>query len=184
VTDAELVDLARNGDRDACDRLVERHQAAVYRAAYAALRVAEDAEEVAQDAFVRAFAALRMYRGEASFRTWVLKIAWRRALSRRRRRAWRLRREPIEDVAILPDRTGGPEEKLLAREFYGHVRRLIGALPRRHRDALLLAQSGEYAYDEIATMLGVAVGTVKWRVSDARRRVRAELAALGYDERR
>ena len=184
VTDAELVELARQGDRHACDQLVERHQAAVYRAAYAALRVAEDAEEIAQDAFVRAFAALRNYRGDASFKTWVLRIAWRRALSRRRRNLWMLRREPIEDVAFIADGTAGPEQRARGGELHQHVRRLIAALPRKLRDALLLAHSSDYSYDEIAGMLGIAVGTVKWRIFEARRRLRAELLRIGYDEPR
>jgi RNA polymerase sigma-70 factor, ECF subfamily len=184
VTDAELVELARNGDREACDQLVERHQASVYRAAYAALRVAEDAEEVAQDAFIRAFRALPGYRGEASFKTWVLRIAWRQALSRRRRNLWMLRREPVDDLSLLPDRTAGPEQQTMAGDFHRQARRLIAELPRAFRDALLLAQSGDYNYTEIAAMLDIPVGTLKWRVSEARRRLRAELAHLGYDERR
>ena len=184
MTDAELVELARKGDRRACDQLVERHQAAVYRAAFAALRVAEDAEEVAQDAFIRAFRALSGYRGEASFKTWVLRIAWRRALSRRRRNVWMQRRQPVDEVSGVPDRAAGPEQRTMAGDFHRHVRRLIAELPRTLRDALLLTQSGDYSYAEIAAMLDVPLGTLKWRVSEARRRLRAELAHLGYDERR
>jgi RNA polymerase sigma-70 factor (ECF subfamily) len=184
VTDAELVELARNGDRHACDQLVDRHQMAVYRAAYAALRVAEDAEEVAQDAFVRAFAALGRYRGDASFKTWLLKIAWRRALTRRRRNLWLMRREPIDDVAIVADRTASPEEQALAADLHRHLRRFIAQLPRKLRDVLLLEQTGECDYEEIASMLDMPVGTVKWRISEARRRLRGELARVGYDQRR
>lgn len=69
VTDEELVALARQGDTAAFDALVVRHQAAVYRAALAALRVHEDAEEAAQDAFIRAWSMLSRFRGEASFKT-------------------------------------------------------------------------------------------------------------------
>lgn len=206
MTDAELVELARRGNRDACNRLVERHQAAVYRAALAALRVPEDAEEAAQDAFVRAFAALDRYRGEASFRTWVLKIAWRRALSRRRSDWWRrlcavrfgvqsvaahrpgdqgfhAERTGREAVPDVPDDGPGPERCAAGVELHRHVCRLIAALPAMQRDALLLAAAGDYSYEEIAAMLEIPVGTLKWRVSDARRRLRAELAALGYDQR-
>jgi RNA polymerase sigma-70 factor, ECF subfamily len=182
VTDAELVELARQGDRDACDRLVERHQAAVFRAALAALRVPEDAEEVAQDAFIRAFGALGRYRGEASFRTWVLKIAWRRALSRRRSRWLRLRATD-DGLTEAPDGSSGPEQRAAGAELHRHLRRLIASLPSKLRDTLLLAASGDYTYEEIAAMIGIPIGTVKWRVSEARRRLRAELAVLGYDER-
>ena len=184
MTDAELVELARNGDRVATTELVQRHQASVYRAAYAALRSAEDAEEVTQDAFVRAFAALGSYRGEASFRTWVLTIAWRRALTRRRRNLWLMRREPSADLTAVADRAAGPEQQVLSGDLHRHLRRMIAALPRGLRDVLLLEQTGEYRYDEIAAMVGCPVGTVKWRISDARRRLRAELLKLGYDQRR
>src|SRR6188508_3510573 len=92
VTDEELVLLARQGDPDAFDQLVARHQSAVFRAALAALRVREDAEEVAQDAFIRAWRALDRFRGDSSFRTWILRIAWNRAISKRRSLAGWLRR--------------------------------------------------------------------------------------------
>jgi RNA polymerase sigma-70 factor (ECF subfamily) len=184
VDDEQLVELARQGNRDAFDQLVLRHQAAVFRAALAALRVREDAEEVAQDAFVRAFHALSSYRGDASFRTWMLTIVWRRALSRRRVARWWFRQRGSEEaLGLAAEPSAGPERRAEGVELYAHVRQLIAGLPRTLRDALLLAQAGEYTYDEIASMLGIATGTVKWRVSEARRRLREALQALGYDER-
>ena len=92
VSDAELFEQARAGDRAAFGELVERHQQAVFRAAFAALRSREDAEEVAQEAFIAAFQKLGSFRGEASFKTWVLTIAWNRAMDRRRRAGEWLRR--------------------------------------------------------------------------------------------
>ena len=185
VTDEELVLLARQGDPDAFDQLVVRHQAAVFRAALAALRVREDAEEVAQDAFVRAWRALGRFRGDSSFRTWMLRIVWNRAISRRRGLAsWLRRAIPIADVA---EPAAVAECQLLGlqhAELHAHAARAIQALSPKLRDALLLAQSGEYQYDEIARMLGVPVGTVKWRISEARRKVRGQLSALGYVDAR
>ena len=184
MTDEELVLLAQQGDTDAFDQLVARHQAAVYRAALAALRVAEDAEETAQDAFVRAWLHIRRFRGDSSFRTWVLTIAWRRAMSRRRTLVlWWNRRTSLDEGA-LPPGAGETDRVLRDSELRGHIGRAIGALTPKLRDALLLSQSGEYSYDEIALMLKIPVGTVKWRVSEARRRVRARLAALGYVDAR
>jgi RNA polymerase sigma-70 factor (ECF subfamily) len=181
VTDDELVLLARQGDTHAFDQLVSRHQAAVYRAALAALRVPEDAEEVAQDAFVRAWKNLARFRGEASFRTWLLRIAWNRAMSRRRRLfAWLTRSAPLEGAAIEAVARETADGRVRDRELRAQIVRAIDALSPKLRDALLLAQSGEYNQDEIGTMLRIPVGTVKWRVSEARRRVRERLAALGY----
>lgn len=185
VTDEELVLLARQGDTGAFDELVARHQAAVYRATLAALRVPEDAEEAAQDAFVRAWSQLRRFRGDSSFRTWLLTIAWRRALSRRRHvMSWLRRAAPLEDALVVPGGEHGPDETVRDRELRAHIARAIESLTPKLRDALLLAQSGEHAYDEIAKMLKIPVGTLKWRVSEARRRVRARLAALGYVDAR
>ena len=181
VTDEELVLLARQRDTSAFDQLVVRHQAAVCRTALAALRVPEDAEDVAQEAFVRAWSTLKRFRGEASFKTWLLTIAWNRAINRRRMRMnWWRRAAPLTDTLVLVASGDAPDEDLRSRELRTHIRRAIEALTPKLRDALLLAQSGEYAYDEIGTLLRISEGTVKWRVSEARRRVRQRLAALGY----
>jgi RNA polymerase sigma-70 factor (ECF subfamily) len=178
VTDAELVALARGGDSGAFDQLVTRHQAAAYRAALAALRSREDAEEVAQDAFVRAWLSLHRFRGDSSFRTWLLTIVWNRALSRRRSVVrWWNRTAPLEDAGQVA--AANPRADAGDRELRRHTIAAINALNQKLRDTLLLAQSGDYDYDAIGTMLKIPVGTVKWRVAEARRKVRARLAALG-----
>jgi len=179
VTDAELVLLARQGQPDAFDQLVTRHQAAAYRAALAALRSPQDAEEATQDAFVRAWTRLDRFRGDASFRTWLLAIVWNCALTRRRSvvRWWR-RHTELEDASAVAAERGG--SSAADQELRRHVQASIDRLSPKLRDALLLAQSGEYDYAAIGEMLKIPLGTVKWRVSEARRKVRADLAALGY----
>jgi RNA polymerase sigma-70 factor, ECF subfamily len=181
VTDDELVRLARAGDVGAFDQLVVRHQAAVFRATLAALRDREEAEEAAQDALVRAWQRLGSFRGAATFRTWLLSIAWNRAMSRRRSlMAWFSRRAPLDDADGVTEDRHGPLETLRHRDLARHATEAIEALSPKLRDALLLAQSGDYGYNEVAAMLKVPVGTVKWRVSEARRQVRQRLAALGF----
>jgi RNA polymerase sigma-70 factor (ECF subfamily) len=181
VTDDELVRLAQAGNAGAFDQLVVRHQAAVFRAALAALRSPADAEEAAQDALVRAWQKLGAFRGDSSFRTWLLSIAWNRALSRRRSMsAWFARRAPVEAADRVRVDGAGPLDALRQRELTRHVTAAIDGLSPKLRDALLLAQAGEYGYDEIAAMLQVPVGTLKSRVFDARRKVKQRLAALGY----
>jgi RNA polymerase sigma-70 factor, ECF subfamily len=152
------------------------HQRVVFRATLAALGRREDAEDAAQDAFIQAWRNLAGFRGDAAFRTWLLTIAWRKALDRRRSRLqwWRRSaqapddREPFEDVAgEMPS----PERATLARDTARHVRREIASLSPKLRDTLLLAASGEYSYEEIAAMLKAPVGTIKWRVAEARRLV-------------
>jgi RNA polymerase sigma-70 factor, ECF subfamily len=189
AVDLALVRRAQAGDDHAFGQLIERNRRAVYRAAYAALGSAEDADDVAQETFVAVYQKLPGFRGDASFRTWLLAIAWRKALDRRRSLTRWMRLTVrhdragedgpglIEQVAA-PQRT--QEESLAAGDFEYKLKQLIRALPRKLRDAILLAGSGEYSYEQIGSMLDIPVGTVKWRVSEARRVLKRKLAALGY----
>ena len=180
MTDDELVRLALAGDAGAFDQLVVRHQAAVFRAALAALRVREEAEEAAQDAFVRAWKHLGAFRGDSSFRTWLLSITWHRAISRRRSlAAWFARRAPLADAGLVAGSERGPLDAMRDRELSCQMTAAIEALSPKLRDALLLVQSDEYTYGDVAAMLRIPVGTVKWRVSEARRQVKRRLVAAG-----
>jgi RNA polymerase sigma-70 factor (ECF subfamily) len=187
VTDDELIERARRDDHAAFGELVERHRAAVVRAATAALGDRDDAEDVAQDAFVAAWRGLARFRGASTFRTRVLTIAWRQALSRRRRRArrwWSRRagRGAGEHEGGTPVDPPSPEisreQQLLDEEFSRAVRVAVKSLTPRLRDPLMLAASGEYSMDDIAAMLGKPVGTVKWRLSEARRLTREKLGRM------
>jgi RNA polymerase sigma-70 factor (ECF subfamily) len=169
-----LLDRARAGDQAAFGRLVDLHQRVVLRTAMAALGRAEDAEDAAQEAFVQAWRHLGSFRGRSTFRTWLLTIVWRKALDRRRSRLLRWTRAaevPVDQdpFAGVAHRGPDPEESAVARDAARRIRREIAALSPTLRDTLLLAASGEYAYDEIAAMLGAPIGTIKWRVSEARR---------------
>ena len=186
MTDAELLERARRGEVAAFGALVDRHRDAVVRAAVAALGDHAEAEDVAQDALVSAWRHLGTFRGEASVRTWLLAITWRTAISRRRslRRWWHaLGRTDAHDRGDALDQVrsadASPEAAALDAEFAAAVRRVVSSLGARLRDPLLLAASGEYSMQEIADMLGAPVGTVKWRVSEARRLLRAKLTAVG-----
>lgn len=181
VTDEELVLLAQQGDTSAFDQLVIRHEKSVYRAALAALRAPEDAKDVVQDAFVIAWSKLRRFRGDASFKTWLLTIAWNRATNHRRMQLkWWRRSAPMSDVRRPVAAGDAPDENLRMRQLQGTIARVIEGLTPKLRDAFLLVQSEEYEYKDIATMLGISEGTVKWRVSEARRRIKAQLVELGY----
>ena len=187
VTDAELVERARHGDAAAFGELVDRHRHAVYRAA---LRSPADAEDAAQDAFVTAYRRLSSFRGEASFKTWLLSITWNQAINHRRSatRWWRVFVQPSagkEDAPAFEEHSSAdpsPEQALAGSRMRSDIVREIRALPANLRDALLLAQAGEYRYEEIGAMLNAPVGTIKWRVSEARRLVRQRLRARGYSD--
>lgn len=182
VTDDELVELARRGDRVAFGALVERHRAAVFRTALAVCRSHPDAEEIAQDAFVAAWRAIGSFRGDAQFRTWMLGIAWRRALDRRES-MWRRLKRFVSTGEAVPDVEGpaSPEQQLVAGRLARDVRELVAALPATLRDPLLLVAARTCTYEEMAVLLGVPAGTLKWRVMEARRRLKAMLRARGYE---
>jgi RNA polymerase sigma-70 factor (ECF subfamily) len=183
VSDPELVERARRGDHAAFGTLVDRHRTSVFRAALAALGTREDAEEVAQEAFVAAYRHLQDFREDASFKTWLLSIAWRKALTRRRTVKTFLRRfvQPPEDAEWqVPDTGRTQEQAVLDDELRGYIRREISRLGPKFRDALLLASAGEHSYNDIAGMLGIPVGTLKWRVNEARRQLKERLAGMGY----
>jgi RNA polymerase sigma-70 factor (ECF subfamily) len=181
-----LVVAAQAGDRTAFGELVTRHEAMVFRTALAALGHREDAEEAAQEAFLVAWRKLPGFRGEATFRTWLLAIAWRKTLDRRRVRGlWWRRTEwgashPADDYHPTDDlvaRSPSPEHVAVTRDLARHVAQQIATLSPKLRDALVLSASGEHSYAEIAALLAIPVGTLKWRVVEARRILAARLKA-------
>jgi RNA polymerase sigma-70 factor (ECF subfamily) len=191
VTDLDLVRLAQAGDVEAFGELVERNRRAVFRAALACVGSPAEADDVAQEAFVTAFLKIGTFRGDAQFRTWLLSITWRKAIDRRKSatRWLRLTFSPPRDdsgednfdyMDRIPSIGRSQEESVVDDELQQNVMRLIGTLPRKLRDALLLAGSGEHTYEQISKMLGAPLGTVKWRVSEARRVLKKKLTALGY----
>ena len=172
-----LVEAARAGNRDAFGDLVLYYQRVVFRTALAAAGTREDADDATQDAFLTAWRKLPAFRGDATFKTWLLTIAWRKAIDRRRsRRAWWNRiqsgRPADEDHDSMTDIAGtlpDPEQRAVSTDVERRIRRQIRALSPKLRDALVLAASGEHSYEEIAAVLGIPLGTVKWRVSEARK---------------
>lgn len=171
-----LIAAAQTGDQAAFGTLVAMHERVVFRTALAALGTREDAEDAAQEAFVMAWRRLAGFRGDSTFKTWLLTIAWRKALDRRRaRRLWWSRQATAfgdDDVSPLDDLTATdptPERMAVSKDLADRAKDEITKLTPKLRDALLLAASGEHRYEEIASLLGIPLGTVKWRVAEARR---------------
>jgi RNA polymerase sigma-70 factor (ECF subfamily) len=193
AADLVLVRRAQAGDVDAFGELVERNRRAVFRAALAAVGSATEADDVAQEAFVTAFQKLAGFRGESSFKTWLLAITWRKAIDRRKSVTRWMQRlvapaqssetgeewNPMDRVAA-----GGQsqEDELMTSDLQRRLRPLIASLPKKLRDVLLLAGSGDHSYDEIGTMLKIPTGTVKWRVSEARKVLKQKMTAMGYTD--
>ena len=172
--DAVLVERSRNGDQDAYAELVTRYQAIAARTAYVITGTAADAEDVAQDAFVKAYYALDRFRAGAPFRPWLLRIVANEAINRRKAAG----RRPTVGLSVVEDRASGdtalsPEASALARERREIV--LDALRQMREEDRLVIAY--RYFFDlsevEMAEALGVARGTVKSRLSRAIARLRA-----------
>src|SRR6266705_3072468 len=129
-SDGELVARYLRGDGSAFDALVLRHRLAVYRVAYRLLGSHEEADDVSQEAFLRAYRALRGFRGDAAFRTWITRIVINLALSVRRGRAPTV---PLEDAPEPRNDADGPDTALRRQ-----VRTAVGGLPPRQRQVLVL----------------------------------------------
>ena len=181
--DATLVDRARAGEAAAFEALVKRHQAAAFAVAYQMVRHREDAQDIAQEAFVRVFRGLRDFQGQAAFKTWLHRIVVNLALDALRRRSrhpgasYDDAREPgeeaREEVGTRPDED--PDRALEAREAGEAIRMALEELPAPQRAALLLREVEGLSYQEIAEVLGCAVGTVMSRLHYARRRLQLRL---------
>jgi RNA polymerase sigma-70 factor (ECF subfamily) len=185
----QLAARARQGDRDAFCALVDLHQRAARRVAAAALGNLEDADEAVQDACLTAWRRIDKLAEPAAFRAWLLRITWRKALDRRRSLSgWmkRIRRDRGDEDDDLLDRipaaAAGPDAALLARERDRALATMIRSLPARLRDPFLLAASHEHRYEDIAAMLGMPLGTVKWRIAEARRVLRDKLQRVGFGD--
>lgn len=183
--DAETTRLAlqaQGGSAEAFCALIDLHERAARRVAVAALGNVAEADEAVQEACLTAWQRIAHLDDARAFRAWLLRITWRKALDRRRSvRAW-LKRFAVSTppaFANVADRQRSVVEELLSEERDRVIARAIRSLPTRLRDPFLLAASGEHRYDDIASMLGIPVGTVKWRVSEARRVLREKLTRLG-----
>jgi len=176
LEETELVERARRGDLRAWETIVCTHQGIAFRTAYVLTGSAADAEEAAQDGFVKAYRALGRFRRGASFRPWLLRIVANEAHNRRRSAA---RRERLSLRAAAEARPGdavpSPEAALLARENQEHLLAAVERLSDDHRDAITCRFFLDLTEDETAAALRVRRGTVKSRVSRALERLREEL---------
>lgn len=166
--EAELVARAKRGDHGAYETLVEKHQTIAFRTAYLVTGSAADAEEAAQDAFVRAYAALGRFRPEASFRPWLLTIVANEA--RNRRRAARRRAELALRAAEEPSSGGAassPEAVLLASEQRRSLLAAVDTLSDGERLVIACRYFLELSEQETAAVIGRPRGTVKSRTARA-----------------
>jgi RNA polymerase sigma-70 factor (ECF subfamily) len=190
LDDAGLIELAQHGDVRAYGELVERYREVAFRTAYLIARNAADAEDAAQDAFVKAYYALDRFRSPEPFRPWILRIVSnearnrRRSAGRRERLALRLSERrgpggaaPSPDAAAIADESRAPLLAAIADESRATLLAAIETLPERDRLVIGYRYLLDLSEAETAVALGVRPGTVKSRLSRALERLRAALPA-------
>ena len=165
--EAAWIARARAGDEGACGRLLDRYRERAVRLASHVLGRPAEAEDAAQEAFIRAFRHIRSYRGDSRFYTWLYHIVVRVCIERQRRARWKAE-SPLEDgwaLHCLVDRSSQSEARLL-------VEALMEQLSAPMRATLVLRELEGLEYEEIAAVLGVPIGTVRSRLNAARAQFR------------
>ena len=175
--DLEAIEACQRGEREAFSRLVERYQRDVYRLCYRYVNNHHDANDMAQEAFLKAFRAIHSFRGDSAFSTWLYRIAVNTCLSFRSAR--RPEQEPLDDS--LADGRPPAAEDVLREERAALVRSAVSRLPEKQRATLILKVYHELTHDEVAAILGTTVGTVKANLFHALANLRRNLAGSPLD---
>jgi RNA polymerase sigma-70 factor (ECF subfamily) len=185
--DRVLIDRFRNGDQAAFEEMVSRYWDRIYSMVHQLLRNPQDAEEVTQDAFIRAHRGLANFRGDSAFSTWLYQIATNLARNRYWY-WWRRRRDksvsldaPLgaeNDLTladVIPAEVESPDDITVTQEFVDRIGGAMERLSAKHREVLVLRNIKNLSYEEIAVILGISVGTVKSRIARARESLRSRL---------
>jgi RNA polymerase sigma-70 factor (ECF subfamily) len=182
---AELIRLACSGDREAFYRLVQPCEKAVFSAAMAILNNPADAEEVAQEAVLKALANIHRFRGEAKFSTWLIQITINEArlkLRKDRRHLYESVDEPQTDAEgdyfpkDFADWREIPSESMQRKELREALQRALASLPQKYREVLILRDIQHLSIEETSQVLGLSTGNVKTRLLRARLQMRDALA--------
>lgn len=185
--DRLLVERFKKGDESAFSEMMDRYWGRIYGLVNQMLRNQQDAEEVTQDAFVRAHRGLANFRGDSAFSTWLYQIATN--LARNRYWYWFRRKrdktisfdQPIGDddggtlAEIFPAEIESPDDIAVTQEFTDRIAKSMERLNDKHREILVLRNVQDHSYEEIAQILNISVGTVKSRIARAREALRKEM---------
>jgi RNA polymerase sigma-70 factor (ECF subfamily) len=180
--EASLVDAARRRDPEAFEDIVARYGPRIFRLAQRMTRNREDAEDVSQDSFARAFLHMDTFRGDSRFSTWLIRIAINESLMKLRTRRWRelhLDRPATAGdapfIAEVPDGSPTPEQRYSQEERQRILASAMGELPLTFREVLDLREVEEHSIEETARMLGLSISAVKARAIRGRQKLRQAL---------
>jgi RNA polymerase sigma-70 factor (ECF subfamily) len=181
VDERELVSRCQAGDLSAFDNLMQQYEKKVYSLCFRMTGRPDDAADLAQDAFLKAYRAIHAFKGQSSFSTWLFRIVTNTCLDERRRRGRRpsvfsldrpLETKDGELALTLPDNSPDPLAAVVQSELQAEIQRLLNMLPADQKMVLILRDLEGYSYDEIAAALNITLGTVKSRLNRARSRLR------------
>ncbi|HWP76895.1 MAG TPA: sigma-70 family RNA polymerase sigma factor [Methylomirabilota bacterium] len=184
IDERALIQRCIAGDATAFEPLVEKYRQRVWRLAYQVLHDREEAWDVAQEAFVRAFHSLPSFRGQSAFYTWLFRITVNVATDRHRQRGAQARAFGPERVSeeewarTTPDPGGGPEQQAARKEQRERIRSALDALPPKARTIIMLSDVEGLSYREIAEVLNCPIGTVMSRLHNARKRLKVLLGPM------
>jgi RNA polymerase sigma-70 factor, ECF subfamily len=188
AAETQFIERLKRGDAAAFETLVNERSGEIYGLLYRLTENAEEARDLTQETFLRAFQSIVHFRGDADLRTWIYRIAINQA--RNRWRWWRRRRRDATVSLDAPEIGGGrlglaatlksttakdPEQDTLANERDRALKKALGTLKRVYREAVILRDIEGFAYEEIATTLDISVGTVKSRLARGRQELRRKL---------
>jgi len=183
-TDVELVELARRGDTEAFGQLIDRYQQKIYNLTYHMTSNREEAEDLAQDAFLRAYKALDRFKGKSSFYTWLYRIATNRTLNhlKKRKKRWAYSLDDV-DAGIERDPTlvelsakQSPRRGASLAELQEKLNEALMTLSEKHRTVVVMHDIEGVPHDEIADVVGCSSGTIRSRLFYARQQLQAELS--------
>jgi RNA polymerase sigma-70 factor, ECF subfamily len=178
--ESQLIERALAGDSAAFGVLVQRYQDRLYSSVVHVVGCRNEAEDVVQDAFVQAYVKLDSFQQNSKFFTWIYRIAFNAALSRRRRKKTSLSLEQSREESGSEPASGdeAPDHRLLREERVSDVQRALSELTEDHRAILVLREMQDMAYEDIAEVLGISIGTVRSRLSRARNALRDQLVRM------
>jgi RNA polymerase sigma-70 factor (ECF subfamily) len=170
-SDPELVQAGRNGDDAALETLLRRHHAAAFRVAVSLVKEDDVAQDVVQDAFMKAFRALGGFRGDSSFRTWLLTITANEARGALRRQG-RRKETALEDAGPVASEEMGPAQAAVVAQEVGRARRMLEQLPEKQRLSVSLRIDEGLSFKEIGAVIGSSEGAARVNYFHGIRRLR------------
>ena len=181
--DIALIERARNGDITAFKELVTKHKKNVYYLAYDLTRCREDAEDVSQDVFIKAYNSLKNFRGDAKFSSWLYRITVNTCLSLKRKKSYTAMKtsDNIEDVIetkfeIQGDGSTNPERETESGFIQKHIEKALEKLSKSERTIFIMRNFREMSFEEIVEILKIQPGTARSSNFKALRKLRKELA--------